>query len=39
MVIGENTTAEKEEKKNIDCNNYAYEKLLLSIQTTTDEGK
>jgi len=38
-VIDEKTAAGKEEKRCRDGNNYAYEEMLLSIQTKTDEGR
>ena len=37
--LDESDAKEKILKKHRDANNYAYEELLLSIMTTTDEGR
>jgi len=38
QVIDKKTPLEKIEKQNCDANNYAYEEMLLSIETKTDKG-
>jgi len=38
QVVNEETPARKIEKQNCDANNYAYEEMLLSIQTKTNKG-
>jgi len=39
QVVDKKTPAGKIEKQNRDTNNYAYEEILLSIQTKTEEGR
>jgi len=39
QVVDDKTPVGKIEKQNRDANNYAYEEMLLSIQTKNDEGR